>query len=973
MSSPEVERRIGLRRPRSLSPGNQIHREKRQRTSRQASFSPPLLIDRPNSASSSAASIGQYYVVGDEDTLSNLFASYPQTFSTFPLPHGSQGLHEPAWDLRFDYEIHLLNEFPSGRTRLQRVRAPIPGPEIDPAPFSSPPEPAQRPPTATRAEFESAMKIVRQVVGEGQRLTIDLARSYERVRAWRERWGWSPLSSDAYESPPPYSPPRKSPTQILQVSPRAESPESLPFQQISSPSPGPIPNPPIPGDPAPSAEALFDSVNLFAKENGFGIVRRNAYSYKGRRIRYSLQCDRFGQPGASKGAGLRQRKSRKCGCKWMVIAEALEEGKWLLRQHPNLEHSQHNHGPSITSSAHPSHRRLTTPVRATIESTSRRVGIRARDVRAVVEEQHPESLFTQRDIYNARALINREKLNGYTPTAALIKLFDEMEIPYLVKWADDQPNRLLGLVWTFPYCIQMWKRFPEVISFDNTYNTNRFKLPLFQATGQTCLGTVFNAAFGLIDNERREGFQFLAESIRQLIDQHSIRQPDVIITDFDDSMKAALNDQFPNVQQQLCIYHINSNVLLKSKQKWAKKRKSSSSPDASDWEDSAPQTQAELSVTNKQLVHALTGDEIPHTYQGVLMMWKRVLFAETEEVHEKAWRDLCKKFDDQRVILRYLHGTYLPVRAQWARCFLRKHRNFGIRVTSGTEASNNNIKSYLLNGMSHLYRLVEAMQDMMKDQERDFKDACAQDEVLTAREYLGSSGDYLGDLPTVISSKALGLINKQYRIARKAMPTGKNPFPEPLSDCNDDCSVSVELGVPCCHKVYAKLGSATSFTRYDVHPRWRLRDSSSQDPYRRILDPRIATALRGRPKNTAQPVPSRMAIGGSSQTVSQLTSLAANQPAGRKRGRPPRTVNKSALTRVSLEPSQHSNTQANSEVSSISTQCQTRSQSATLGSGRTTGVRASGRRTQPSIRRTRSQWELVDSDENILPSIVVRE
>ncbi|KPA37047.1 mule transposase protein [Fusarium langsethiae] len=259
MSSPEVERRIGLRRPRSLSPSNQIHREKRQRTSRQASFSPPLLVNRPNSAGSSAASIGQYYGVGDEDTLSNLFASYPQTFSTFPLPHGSQGLHEPAWDLRFDYEIHLLNEFPSGRTRLQRVRAPIPGPEIDPAPFSSPPEPAQRPPTATRAEFESAMKIVRQVVGEGQRLTIDLARSYERVRAWRERWGWSPLSSDAYESPPPYSPPRKSPTQILQVSPRAESPESLPFQQISSPSPGPIPNPPIPGDPAPSAEALFDS------------------------------------------------------------------------------------------------------------------------------------------------------------------------------------------------------------------------------------------------------------------------------------------------------------------------------------------------------------------------------------------------------------------------------------------------------------------------------------------------------------------------------------------------------------------------------------------------------------------------------------------------------------------------------------------------------------------------------------------
>ncbi|RYC78757.1 hypothetical protein BFJ63_vAg18370, partial [Fusarium oxysporum f. sp. narcissi] len=444
-----------------------------------------------------------------------------------------------------------------------------------------------------------------------------------------------------------------------------------------------------------------------------------------------------------------------------------------------------------------------------------------------VQEQHPESIFTQRDIYNARALINRDKLSGYTPTAALIKLFDELHIPYFAKLVDNEPSRLVGLVWTFPYCLQMWKRFPE-------------------ATGQTCLGSVFNAAFGLIDNERREGFQFLSESIRQLAEQHSIRRPDVIITDFDEQMKAALNDQFPDVQQQLYIHHINSNVLLKSKQKWAMDRYDGrSSHDDSERDDSAPQTQAQLSPKDQQSIHAATSEVIPHSYQGVLMMWKLVLFAETEEAHEKAWENLCEEFDDQRAILLYLHGTYMPVRGQWARCFIRKYRNFGIRVTSGTEASNNNIKSYLLNGMSHLYRLVEAMQDMIKDQERDFSDACAADAVLTAREYMGSGSEYLGDLRAAISSKGLGLINKQYRLARKAMPTGKNPFPKPLGDCNDDCSVSVELGIPCCHKVYSKLGSATSFTRWEVHPRWRLRESSAQDPYRRILDPKPLLSVAG--------------------------------------------------------------------------------------------------------------------------------
>jgi hypothetical protein len=47
--------------------------------------------------------------------------------------------------------------------------------------------------------------------------------------------------------------------------------------------------------------------------------------------------------------------------------------------------------------------------------------------------------------------------------------------------------------------------------------------------------------------------------------------------------------------------------------------------------------------------------------------------------------------------------------------FIYEFYNFGIRVTSGTEVSNNNIKCYLLNGMSYLYRLVEAMQDIMKN------------------------------------------------------------------------------------------------------------------------------------------------------------------------------------------------------------------------------------------------------------------
>ncbi|OBS15793.1 hypothetical protein FPOA_13425 [Fusarium poae] len=191
----------------------------------------------------------------------------------------------------------------------------------------------------------------------------------------------------------------------------------------------------------------------------------------------------------------------------------------------------------------------------------------------------------------------------------------------------------------------MWRRFPEVISFDNTCNTNRFKLPLFQVTGQTCLGTVFNAAFGLIDNERLEGSQFLTNGVRTLLDRYSTRTPDVVITDFDDQMKKALGVEFQDAQTG--------------------EESSSDEPDAA------------LSQRDRQAVQA-SG--------RVLMLWRLVVFTETEEDHEKAWECLCTQFGDQKAILAYLY-----------------------------EASNNNIKSYLLNGMSHLYRLVEAIQGMLED------------------------------------------------------------------------------------------------------------------------------------------------------------------------------------------------------------------------------------------------------------------
>lgn len=239
MSTFNHSTRANLRRKQSPSPSDELSGGKRRRSSQHARSSPLP------STSSSSTSIGEFYGLRDENALDNVFASFPQTFSSLPRPHGSPRLHEPAWDLRSDHEIYLQIDFFCERRRIQRVRALIPGPKLDPFASELPesPAPSQQPPTRTKAEFESAMGIARQVIGEGRRLTIDLAQSYERVRAWRERWGWSPISSEAYDSPPPYSPPHTLPTQPFQTSPNATECQFITHPAVSIPRSGANPEP----------------------------------------------------------------------------------------------------------------------------------------------------------------------------------------------------------------------------------------------------------------------------------------------------------------------------------------------------------------------------------------------------------------------------------------------------------------------------------------------------------------------------------------------------------------------------------------------------------------------------------------------------------------------------------------------------------------------------------------------------------
>jgi len=91
-----------------------------------------------------------------------------------------------------------------------------------------------------------------------------------------------------------------------------------------------------------------------------------------------------------------------------------------------------------------------------------------------------------------------------------------------------------------------------------------------------------------------------------------------------------------------------------------------------------------------------------------LAIWKILQRQKTEEAFMTTWDWLVTEFSDQGGVLQYLEREWLPLREQWADYCIDRHLNFSQSTTSQTEASNANIKSYLVTGNSDFHRLTKA-------------------------------------------------------------------------------------------------------------------------------------------------------------------------------------------------------------------------------------------------------------------------
>ena len=102
-----------------------------------------------------------------------------------------------------------------------------------------------------------------------------------------------------------------------------------------------------------------------------------------------------------------------------------------------------------------------------------------------------------------------------------------------------------------------YKCFGDAVSFDTTFQTNKFEMPFAPILGtnhhkQTI---IFGAA--LIFNETIESFVWLFETFLKAM---SGKHPRTIFTDQDAAMAGAIAYVFPNTSHRLCLWHIYLNA-----------------------------------------------------------------------------------------------------------------------------------------------------------------------------------------------------------------------------------------------------------------------------------------------------------------------------------------------------------------------------------------------------------------------------
>jgi hypothetical protein len=594
--------------------------------------------------------------------------------------------------------------------------------------------------------------------------------------------------------------------------------------------------PAIPHQIFDTLEALEAHIDQHGLTYGWGKMRRDSRPRTkpiDRRDWIKYSCNKSKAYTDQKDPDLHESKRRKgtgtkkTNCPYLLRARRIIEGqdeekedfsvsKWSLTE----EVAYHNHNAHISTLADAYIRQKTvaSTQRALIESMLRS-GTTTRSILNTLAHQHPNISIISRDVYNIAVRLRREKLGGKTPVQWLLDLLQERNFNLRFR-TNPHTNRLRSLLFFHPTSVTLWRENPYVLLLDSTYKTNRYNMPLFNICALTGNNLVIQVGLAFMSGEKKEDYIWVMEQLREVMVKEGILEPEVMVTDRELALMTTIDTIFPSTYHILCRWHVNMNVVAKTK-----------------------------GFFPPPVKHGATTTRHP-SFQSFLCDWNKLLYSATEQQYEERLAQF--KVDHPVRAVEYVDKTWLCWKEKIVTFWLNNVRHFGHFTTSPIEGCHAGLKQALQKSTLSLDTSFERLLDYWEAQHIRIEGVTAQQ--LNAPRHQYNVALFQSLVPHIYAYA----LKRTY--AQDSMLPANGP---PTSICTGRFSYS--MGLPCQHTIYHRKQSSQPLVPSDFHTRWHIRKPfllpmQQQLPHRHssILEPENVRA-RGRPQG---------ALGGVRQPIS---------------------------------------------------------------------------------------------------------
>jgi hypothetical protein len=424
-----------------------------------------------------------------------------------------------------------------------------------------------------------------------------------------------------------------------------------------------------------SQENAYSFYTQYAECTGFGISIKNSRRSKVSRefIDANYACTRYGEKRESTAQN--PRPCLKVGCEASLRIKRNCEGKWIV--HNFIKDHNHELFPAY---AHyfPCHRGINKAQKHAIE-TLQHVGVRTTKIYASMAKQYGgyENIgCLEKDIRNHLDKGRRLDLESGDANSMLecFMLMQEENPRFFYAIDLDDEDRIKNVFWVDAKGREDYQEFGDVISFDTTYITNKYKMPFAPFIGVNNHFQSRLLGCALLSDESMHTFIWLMKTWLRAMGG---KPPNAIITDQDRAMKAAIKEVFPNTRHRFCLWHI-------------------------------------LKKVPEKLSHVLTKDEEfkRHLNICIYKSWSKQQF-------EDKWHEMVEKF--QLMEDGWISSLY-EEREHWVPVYMKDTFFGGLSTTQRSESINAFFDKYVCKKTT-LKEFVEKYKVALQDREEAEKQA----------------------------------------------------------------------------------------------------------------------------------------------------------------------------------------------------------------------------------------------------------